>query len=66
MKSHKSDHAPKPVRSAAPTLEQIQARAYELFEEGGRRNGHEIEDWLRAEQELKERPLPRNVEPFSA
>jgi hypothetical protein len=29
--------------------QQIRNRAYQLYEERGREDGHEIEDWLRAE-----------------
>lgn len=32
---------------------QIRRRAYELYEERGRMGGHELEDWLQAESELK-------------
>jgi hypothetical protein len=32
--------------------EQIRCRAYELYEERGREDGHEVEDWLRAEAEV--------------
>ena len=36
-----------------PSLEQqIRNRAYQLYEERGREDGHELEDWLRAEVEL--------------
>lgn len=34
------------------TEEDIRARAYELFEARGREEGHELEDWLRAEAEI--------------
>ena len=33
-------------------LEQIAKRAYELYEARGRENGHDLEDWLRAESEI--------------
>lgn len=37
----------------SPTIEEaIRIRAYELFEERGRENGHDQEDWLRAEEEV--------------
>jgi hypothetical protein len=36
----------------APTLEQIQLRAYEIFLERQGAPGDEIADWLRAEREL--------------
>jgi hypothetical protein len=31
---------------------QIRHRAYELYEERGRKDGHELEDWFRAEEEI--------------
>lgn len=34
--------------------DQIRRRAYELYEERRREDGHELEDWLRAEEEIKE------------
>jgi HSP20 family protein len=36
----------------AQRFEEIERRAYELFEKRGRENGHELEDWLHAEHEL--------------
>jgi len=33
-------------------LEQIAQRAYELYEARGREDGHDLEDWLRAEAEI--------------
>jgi hypothetical protein len=49
--------APSATRKAraaksAPTLEQIQARAYEIYLERRGAAGNQIEDWLRAEREL--------------
>jgi DUF2934 family protein len=35
--------------------EQIRARAYQLFEERGREEGHDWEDWFRAEEEIAAR-----------
>jgi hypothetical protein len=32
--------------------EQIRHRAYELYEANGREDGHELDDWLRAENEI--------------
>jgi Protein of unknown function (DUF2934) len=31
---------------------QIRLRAYELYEARGREDGHELDDWLRAEEEI--------------
>jgi Protein of unknown function (DUF2934) len=36
----------------APTLEQIQARAYQIYLERRGAPGNQIDDWLRAEREL--------------
>jgi HSP20 family protein len=36
----------------AKRLEAVQRRAFELFEKRGREDGHELEDWLKAEHEL--------------
>jgi hypothetical protein len=41
------------VMKSAPELqEQIRHRAYELYEQRGRDEGHELDDWLQAESEL--------------
>ena len=32
--------------------QEIRVRAYELFEQRGREEGHELDDWLQAEAEL--------------
>ncbi len=37
---------------AAPSVEQIQRRAYELFVARGADHGYDWADWFRAEQEL--------------
>jgi hypothetical protein len=36
-----------------PTHEDIARRAYQLFEARGREHGHDVEDWLQAERELR-------------
>jgi hypothetical protein len=36
------------------TEDAIARRAYGFFEERGREHGHDLDDWLRAEQELRE------------
>jgi hypothetical protein len=35
----------------------IRDRAYELYERGGRKPGHDKQDWLRAEQEILRRSV---------
>jgi Protein of unknown function (DUF2934) len=47
-----------PPKSDEPTVlipieQQIQKRAYELYERRGRTDGHELDDWLQAEGEIK-------------
>ncbi len=32
--------------------EQIRVRAYQLYEQRGRRHGHDLDDWLKAEAEI--------------
>jgi len=40
----------------SPNIEnEIRQRAYELYEQRGRQDGHDVEDWFRAEQEIKRR-----------
>jgi hypothetical protein len=36
------------------TDDAIARRAYGLYEERGREHGHDLDDWLRAERELRE------------
>ena len=38
-----------------PIGQQIQERAYELYEQRGRTDGHGLDDWLQAECEIKGR-----------
>ena len=38
----------------SPTHEAIADRAYQLFLSRGRQGGHEVEDWLAAERELRQ------------
>jgi hypothetical protein len=42
------------VEQAFPMKKQIEARAYELYLQRGCENGHDVEDWLTAEKELKQ------------
>ena len=46
---------PVTARSARQERRQIRLRAYELYEARGREDGHELEDWLRAEEEIREK-----------
>jgi hypothetical protein len=44
------------------TPEQIAARAYQLYLERGRTNGHDVDDWLQAEYELMQLPVRKLAE----
>ena len=50
----KSASSAKEISTSDPRIieERIRARAYELFEERGRAEGHDWEDWFRAEKEI--------------
>ena len=39
-------------RRTSPTHDEIAQLAYSLYESRGRQEGHQLEDWLSAEQEL--------------
>ena len=39
-------------RRATVEHHHIAQRAYELYEQRGRQDGHDLEDWLKAEREL--------------
>lgn len=62
----------KPSVASAPTIEQIQLRAYEIFLERSGAPGSEVEDWLQAERELvavgsaKPRKTARTAKPKAA
>jgi hypothetical protein len=40
------------TESTSELQEQIRRRAYELYEQRGRNDGYELNDWLQAESEL--------------
>jgi Protein of unknown function (DUF2934) len=40
------------VNDPPSQVEQIRARAYELYLERGQEDGHDLEDWFRAEQDV--------------
>jgi hypothetical protein len=40
---------------SAELNDRIRCRAYELYEQRGREDGHDLEDWLRAESELTQK-----------
>ena len=40
------------TESTSDRLEPIRRRAYELYEQRGRNDGHDLNDWLQAESEM--------------
>jgi hypothetical protein len=58
MNANPPKKRPATVTSEPQELElehQIRLRAYELYEECGREDGHELDDWLRAEEEIMQK-----------
>ena len=53
-KRHTKPKGTEPTRAGStPTEEEIRRRAYELYRERGSEPGHELDDWARAERELR-------------
>ncbi len=50
MKKTSSNVSTQPPQN---TEEEIRHRAYEIYETRGREDGHDLDDWLRAEAEVK-------------
>ena len=49
---------PKPIKARAPhepSPEEIQTRAFEIYVSEGCKEGSDLENWLRAEKELRSR-----------
>jgi hypothetical protein len=46
---------------SAEMLEQIRARAHELFEQRGRQEGRDLDDWLQAEAEVTQQSAKTKV-----
>ena len=54
MNTNLTKKSPAPVASDPQEREiQIRRRAHELYEARGREDGHDLEDWLRAEAEVR-------------
>ena len=51
---HRSSTGEKPIKNAA-TSEEIRRRAFEIHIENGGIPGCDLDDWLQAERELRER-----------
>jgi hypothetical protein len=44
---------PPMTEANSPQIDQIARRAYELFLARGSEHGHDVEDWLQAEREIR-------------
>ena len=56
MATHPDKKPPMAVQSETQNLEEhIRHRAYQLYEARGREDGHDLDDWLRAEEEMTQR-----------
>jgi len=56
MNANPSKKSPATATSDPQELErEIRLRAQQLYEEGGREDGHELDDWLRAEAEIMQK-----------
>ncbi len=51
--------APLLARKTTDASAQIASRAYELYEQGGHRDGHADQDWLQAEREMRKKQADR-------
>ena len=51
----------KTAPSVAPTPEEIRERAHKIFMARGGTHGSDLDDWLRAEQELKQERVITNA-----
>jgi len=52
VKSKSPEALPRKPKSASSAEEKIRLRAYELYEQRGRIDGHALDDWLQAETEV--------------
>ena len=59
MNANPSKKSPATVTSDQQELEHqmICERAHELYEARGREDGHELDDWFRAEEEITEKKV---------
>ena len=54
MHIHPTKKKPMLVNKSEELKDKIRQRAYQFYEERLWENGHELEDWLRAEEEIME------------
>lgn len=57
------------MKSRSELQDEIRRRAYELYEQRGSNNGHEVSDWLQAESEVAQKRVantPRTGREYGA
>ena len=62
--SRKSSPEAKHLDSPSNVREELCRRAYQLYEQRGREDGHDLEDWLQSESEVvtkRRAPVQRNT-----
>jgi len=57
MHIHPTKKKPTAVNESEELKDKIRQRAYQLYEERLWEDGHELEDWLRAEEEIAEQEV---------
>ena len=57
MHTHPTKKKPTAVNESEELKDKIRQRAYQLYEERLWEDGHELEDWLRAEEEIMEQEV---------
>jgi hypothetical protein len=57
MNIHPTKKKPTALNESEELKGKIRQRAYQLYEERLWEDGHELEDWLRAEEEIMEREV---------
>ena len=57
MSTEVTKKPPVTARSARQERRQIRLRAYELYVARGREDGHALDDWLRAEEEIAHKKI---------
>lgn len=53
-RTERAESGAAPAPDAAPNRDEIAQRAYEIYRERGGTHGTDLEDWLRAERELRD------------
>ncbi len=55
--AHKTSTTVAEMKSPRELQDQIRRRAYELYEQRGSNDGHEVSDWLQAESEVAQKKV---------